>query len=118
MSDGGLDNKVVVDQVSCLPQVDLQCVHLSNDRDIGVTSKLKRIMCAIFLFLGSSLPVKAESSQDGDEGSGGRSQDELGGDGGGKEATAAREEMGWSLKGGLKQVISLTCLVVFLKPDK
>ena len=94
MSDGGLHKKVVVDQISGLSQVDLQCVHLSNDRDIGVTSKLKRIMCAIFLFLASSLPVKAESSQDGDEGRGGGSQDELGGDGGGKEATAAREEMG------------------------
>ena len=71
MSDGGLHKKVVVDQVSGLPQVDLQRVHLGKDRDTGVTSKLKRIMCAIFLFLGSCLPVKAESLQDGDEGRGG-----------------------------------------------
>ena len=94
MSDGGLYEKVVVDQISGLPEVDLQCVYLSKNRDTRITSKLKRIMCAIFLFLGSSLPVKAESSQDGDEGRGGGSQDELGEDGGGKEATAAREEMG------------------------
>ena len=94
MSGSGLHKKEVVDQISGLPQVDLQGVHLSNGKETGITSKLKRIMCAIFLFLGSSLPVKAESSQDGDERSGGRSQDELGGDGGGKEATAAREEMG------------------------
>ena len=51
-------------------------------------------MCTILLFLGSRLPVKAESLQDGVEGRGGRWQEEFGGEGGGKEATAAREEMG------------------------
>ena len=106
MSDGSLHKEVVVDQVSRLPQVDLQSVHLGNNRDTGVTSKLKRIMWTIFLFLGSSLPVKAGSSQDGAEGNGGIVQEEFGGEGGAREATAAREEMGWSLKGGLKQVSS------------
>ena len=94
MSDGGLHKEVVVDQVSRLPQVDLQSVHLGNNRDTGVTSKLKRIMCTIFLFLGRSFPVKAESLQAGDRGRGRRRQKEFGGDVGAKEATAAREDMG------------------------
>ena len=91
MSDGGLHKEVVVDQVSRLPQVDLQSVHLGNNRDTGVTSKLKRIMCTI---LGRSFPVKAESLQAGDRGRGRRRQEEFGGDVGAKEATAAREDMG------------------------
>ena len=94
MSDGGLYEKVVVDQISGLPEVDLQCVYLSKNRDTRITSKLKRIMCTIFLFLGSSLPVKAGSSQDGAEGRGVTVQEEFGGEGGGREATAARDEMG------------------------
>ena len=97
----------MVDQVSRLPQVDLQSVHLSNNRETGVTSKLKRIKCTIFLFLGRSFPVKAESLQAGDRGRGRRRQEEFGGDVGSKEATAAREDMGQTLKGGLKQVSSL-----------
>ena len=88
----------MVDQISVLPQMDLQSVHLSKDRPYhrgtGITSKLKRIMCTILLFLGSSLPVNAESLQDGDKGRGGRWQEELGGEEGAKEAIAAREGMG------------------------
>ena len=40
-------------------------------------------------------------------------QEEFGGERGAKEATAAREEMGWSLKGGLKQVLSLPSSSLF-----
>ena len=94
MSDGGLHEKVVVDQISGLPEVDLQCVYLSKNRDTRITSKLKRIMCTILLFLGRSFPVKAESLQAGDRGRGRRRQEEFGGDVGAKEATAAREDMG------------------------
>ena len=59
-------------------------------------------MWTSFLFSGSSLPVNAGSLHEGDADGGGGAHEEFGRAGGSKEATAAREEMGSSLRGGLK----------------
>ena len=67
-------------------------------------------MWTIFLGVLSSRPVKAVSTQEGGEGRAGAEQEEFGGAGGGRAATAAREGTGESLRAGLKQVAGSSSL--------
>ena len=75
-----------------------------------VTSKPKRMTCIILLRLWRSWPVNAGSLQ-GAASKDGASvaaalQEELGGEVGSREATAAKEKIGLSLKGGLKHGVT------------